>query len=175
MKVKNYVEEIELPQGVTAQLINNVLHIKGKNGEIKREFKVAIVIEGNVIKLNVPLLRKNEKTVVSTMASHINNMILGAQQNYVYKLKICSGHFPMNVAVSNTEFTIKNFIGEKKPRLLKLVKGVQVKVEGEVIVVESNSVELAGMTAGAIERLASRPGFDKRVFQQGIFITDKPM
>ena len=40
--------------------------------------------------------------------------------------------------------------------------------------IEANEIELAGQAAGSIEKLSSRTGFDKRIFQQGIFITEKP-
>ena len=80
----------------------------------------------------------------------------------------------MNVSVKNNEFIIKNFIGEKYPRVLKLDPAVKVKVDGEVVVVEASDIEVAGQTAGSIEKLSTRTGFDRRIFQQGIFIIEKP-
>ncbi|MBS3165081.1 hypothetical protein J4439_06645 [Candidatus Woesearchaeota archaeon] len=57
--------------------------------------------------------------------------------------------------------------------MLKLRQGVQVKVEGSDIRVESVSRELAGQTAASIEQLTRRPGFDNRIFQDGIYIVEK--
>ena len=48
----------------------------------------------------------------------------------------------MNVNVAGNEFIIKNFIGEKVPRKLKLSPEVKVKVEGDFITVEGNNKEL---------------------------------
>jgi len=53
-------------------------------------------------------------------------MIKGSSQNHVYTMKICSGHFPMNVSVSNNKLSVKNFFGEKVPRVLQLKSGVDV-------------------------------------------------
>ena len=50
---------------------------------------------------------------------------------------------------------------------------VTVKVEGQDVVVESNDKEAAGQVASRLERLTRRPGFDKRIFMDGIYITEK--
>ncbi|MBS3136806.1 50S ribosomal protein L6 [Candidatus Woesearchaeota archaeon] len=177
MKITQYTEQLEIPEGVTVALNEGIVIVKGKNGELHRELsskKINISIGKSEVNFSIPVMAKAEKMLLGTFKSHIKNMIEGVQKNYKYSLKICSGHFPMNAAVTNNQVVVKNFIGEKKPRVLSIIKGVTVKVDGEVITVESNDIELAGMTAAAIERLVSRTGFDKRVFQQGIYITEKP-
>ena len=72
-----------------------------------------------------------------------------------------------------TKLIIKNFLGEKFPRILKLKEGVDVKIEGDKINVQSSSKELAGTTASDIEKITRRPNFDTRIFQDGIYITNK--
>ncbi|MBT4540326.1 50S ribosomal protein L6 [Candidatus Woesearchaeota archaeon] len=177
MKVKNYVEEINIPEGVEAQLDGSILMVKGKKGELKRDFfdpRIKIQIKDNNVLFDVKVLTKREKMLLGTYVAHLNNLFRGVKEGFVYKLKICSGHFPMNVSIKNDEFIIKNFIGEKVPRVLKINSDVKVNIDGEVITIESNNIELAGQTAGSIEKLSSRTGFDKRIFQQGIFIIEKP-
>jgi large subunit ribosomal protein L6 len=100
-------------------------------------------------------------------------MIKGATEGHVYKLKVCSGHFPMNVAVAGKDFVVKNFLGEKKPRQVAIKEGVDVKVEGEIVTVESCDKELAGQTAADIETLTRITNRDLRIFQDGIYITEK--
>jgi len=48
-----------------------------------------------------------------------------------------------------------------------------VTVDGHFIIVESVNKENAGQTAASIEKLTRRAAFDKRVFQDGIFIIEK--
>ena len=79
----------------------------------------------------------------------------------------------MNITCTPQQFVVKNFIGEKIPRVLPLKQGVTVQLSGEVITVTSIDKDLAGETAAAIELLCRRPGFDRRIFQQGIFIMTK--
>ena len=68
-------------------------------------------------------------------------------------MKICSGHFPMNVAYNDGRITVKNFLGEKTPREIKITPDVQVKIEGDKILIEGTDKEAVGQAAGSIERL----------------------
>ncbi len=150
------IREVALGAGVTAHLKKSLLVIKGPKGEISRDFpspRVAIVIDGSRITLTALKGTKREKTVVGTFRAHILNMIKGVQDPYVYTLKICSGHFPMNVAVVGKEFVIKNFLGEAVPRKAGIVAGADVKVSGNDITVSSPDRELAGLMASRIENL----------------------
>ncbi len=117
--------------------------------------------------------KKRGKKIVGTYKSHLKNMIMGLKEPFKYVLKICSGHFPMNVSVSNDEFIVKNFLGEKTPRTLKLKKNVQVKVEADLVIVEGADKELAGRTAADIEKLCKITNRDPRIFQDGIWIISK--
>ena len=111
--------------------------------------------------------------MVKTYKAKLKNNLIGVNEGYTYKLKICSGHFPMNVGVNGTEFTIKNFLGEKVPRTITLKEGASVKIEGEQIIVESIDKEKAGQVAADIEQLTRVTNRDNRIFQDGIYITEK--
>lgn len=176
MKIKNYTEEIEMPDGITISQDGKEISLKGPKGEATRTLyspAIGMKVEGNKVILSVETMTKREKALVGTYRAHIKNLIKGVTEGHVYKLKICSGHFPMNVSYNNNVLSIKNFIGEKIPRELTVRKEVSLKIEGEVIVIESANKELAGNTAGAVEKLTRRPNFDKRIFQDGIYIIEK--
>ena len=79
----------------------------------------------------------------------------------------------MNVSVNNNELIVKNFLGEKVPRTLKLKPGATVKVEGDSITVESPVKEIAGQVSADIELLTRRTGYDSRIFQDGCWIIMK--
>ena len=100
-------------------------------------------------------------------------MVNGVTKGHVYRMKICSGHFPMNVSIAGGEFVIKNFLGEKVPRKLKLKEGVNVKVEGQEVVIDGSALEQVSQTAASIEQLTRIRNRDLRVFQDGIYITHK--
>src|SRR3989338_1857128 len=148
--------EVELPSTVKVRVDGAVLTVKGPKGEVKRSFKyprISVFAENNKIILSAPQATKREKTILGSMEAHLQNMVKGVQEPYVYKLKICSGHFPMSVAVAGKELVIKNFLGETVPRKAALIPGVEVKVSGTEILVTSPDKELAGQTAAKIENL----------------------
>jgi large subunit ribosomal protein L6 len=123
--------------------------------------------------LSVKVINKKSKKTANSFKAHIKNMVKGANEGHIYKLKICSGHFPMTVSLKGETLEIKNFIGEKVPRTLKVLEGTTVKVDGTEIIVESINKEKAGHMAASIEQLTRRPGFDRRIFQDGIYIVEK--
>ena len=67
----------------------------------------------------------------------------------------------------------KNFLGEKSPRTLTLKKNVSIKIEGDLIAIESPNKELAGQMASDIELLTAKANRDLRVFQDGIYMIEK--
>jgi large subunit ribosomal protein L6 len=176
MRVKKLIEKIILPEKVQVTLENGVAKVKGPKGELERQFKyrhVDITQEGNKIILSVKDANKKDKMQLGTVASHITNMVKGVSEGHLYRLKICSGHFPMTVAITGKQFQIKNFLGEKVPRTIELKEGATVKVEGNEITVESTDIEKAGQIAADIEQLSRITNRDIRIFQDGIYITKK--
>ena len=176
MTAEKVRREIEIPEKVDASVKDSILVISGQKGSVERNLrnkKVSVKVDGSKIVLEAERNTKREKKLLGTFSAHIKNMIQGVIAGHVYRMKICSGHFPMNVSVSNKELLVKNFLGEKVPRRVKVPDGVSIKIEGSEITIESPDKEKAGGTASAIEEGTKRKGFDKRIFQDGIFITEK--
>ena len=169
--------EIVIPEVVTVTVTGTVVNAKGPKGEDSRDYNypgVSVKVEEGKIKLFCAKAGKREKRIVSTFMAHVKNMLRGVVDGFEYKLKICSGHFPMNVSVSKDSLIVKNFLGEKHPRKCDFVSGVKVNVKGTEVVVESVSRESAGLVAGRIEQLCRITDKDRRIFQDGIYITQKP-
>ena len=173
---KEISETIEIPQGVSISYDSINLLVKGPKGEVKRTFvdpQIKIKVENNKLNINCKKSTKRESKKIYSYKAHFKNMILGVKSPFVYKLKICSGHFPMNVSVSGEKFIVKNFLGEKIPREMKIKKGVNIKIAGDQILIESSDVEIAGNTASNIEQLVKISKRDLRVFQDGIYLIEK--
>ena len=173
---KELFVEIEIPDGVEANLEGNNFTIKGKEGELKRKFyapSLEFKIEKNKIIVGNKNSTKREKKMMNTITAHLKNMIKGVQKKFEIKLKICFAHFPITVVVQGEIALIKNFLGEKNPRKCKIRKGAEVEVKGQEIIVKAIDREIAGQTAANFEKATWIRMRDRRVFQDGIFITNK--
>jgi len=174
---KEIFQDIEVPEGIEVSLDKTTILIKGPEGEIKRKFKankITFEKKDNKIVVGNKKATKKEKKMINTIAAHIKNMIEGVQEKFEYKLKVCSSHFPISVEIKDNEFIIKNFLGEKIPRKSKILNGSTAKIDGSIITINSHDKELAGQTAANLETATKVRKKDLRVFQDGIFMTNKP-
>ena len=169
-------EKLKIPEGITVEIVDHIVKTKGPKGSNEKKIfhpKINIKKEDNFIILSTKKATKREKALLNTLKAHIRNLIKGVKEGYEYELKICSGHFPMNVSIQGNELIIKNFFGEKKPRKTKIMEGVNVKIEGDIIKVSGVDIENVSQTASKIELITRRTGFDRRIYQDGIWITKK--
>jgi large subunit ribosomal protein L6 len=176
-KIKQTMKEtLDIPQGVTVTANNGTFSVKGLKGEVKRPLhdpRIMSRIEGKEIVFEAESATQREKKKIMTYIAHLKTMFTGVQKGHEYKLKVCSSHFPMTVAVKGAMLEIKNFLGETVPRTVAVPQGVSMKVDGQFIVLDGVSKELVSQTAARIELKTKRPGFDKRIFQDGIYIIEK--
>ena len=171
-----YTNTVEIAEGVEVRLENSKIIVKGPKGESSRVFKypgVYIEVKANQAIFSTDIKGKRGKMMVNTYISHLKNMIIGVTQGYVYKLKIVFSHFPINVKITGKDVLIENFFGEKKPRKTCLREGVEAVVEGDIITVTGINKEDTAQSAANIEEAAKRSGYDKRRFQDGIYIIEK--
>ena len=176
MAKKELQEELEIPEGVTVVTEGDSLVVNGPKGSVKRKYdhpKINVTVSQDKVLFIAKEASKREKAVIKTYVAHMKNAFAGVIENFVYRLKVCSGHFPMTVTVQNDLLTIKNFLGEKIPRKVVIKDGVKIKVDGAEITVESADRERAGQVSADIEQATRRAGFDRRIFQDGIYIIEK--
>lgn len=167
---------IAIPGGVTVTVDGNVVKVKGPKGELSRIFahpSVVVAVEGDNVCVSCEYPKIKEKAMVGTFHAHMRNMIRGVTEGYTYQLKTVFSHFPMKVAVKGNKVQIDNYMGGHAPRFANILDGVSVKVSGADVTVTGADIEKVGQTAANIERATSRGGFDKRVFQDGIYIVHK--
>lgn len=173
MARKKIREEIEIPEGMNVEIADGKIKISKGGEEVEKKLNYPVDKKDNKIVLKHDNPSKKQKKNIMTMVAHINNLISGLQEKYEYKLKICSVHFPITVDVEKEKLLIKNFQGEKIPREAKILPNVEVDVKDDIITVKSSDKEKAGQTAANIETATIIRGKDRRIFQDGIFITKK--
>ena len=173
---KEIFKEIEIPSGIEVEIVGSLMKVKGPEGESQRRFnlkKVSLEKKDNLIVIGNKKATKKEKKLINSAAAHIRNMIAGVQRKFEYMLKVCFSHFPISVDIKGNEVLIKNFLGERIPRKTIIPQGVEVEVNKDVIKVASVNKELAGQVAANFETATRIRKRDRRIFQDGIFITNK--
>ncbi|MAG45363.1 MAG: 50S ribosomal protein L6 [Nanoarchaeota archaeon] len=176
MRLEEIKKEIEIPEGVEVKIEDKTLTVKGPKGENQKTLlypSLSTSVQDNKVALSIKNATKKDKTMIGTFQAHVRNLIKGIREGFIYKIKVCSGHFPMTLANEDNTLVINNFMGEKVPRKAKILSGVEVNIEGDIITLSSFDKEKVGQSAANIELATRRAGFDKRVFQDGCYIIEK--
>jgi large subunit ribosomal protein L6 len=170
---------VDLPPGVHARLDQEMLVVKGPHGEVHRSVPLGalrVTTEGQAVTLTLLVRseRKKARSLINTWERHVANMARGVTVGFEARMKVVAAHFPMKVAVKDHSVVIENFLGEKYPRTAHVLPGVEAKVDGEFVLLSGPDIERVGQSAANIERTTKIRDYDPRVFQDGIYIVDKP-
>ncbi len=170
------VRRVEIPDGVKVNVEGKIVEVMGEKGRLIRDFSglpVSIEIVDGEIEVSALRSRRKEKACVGTVCAHIRNMITGVTKGFTYKLKIVFAHFPISVKVDGDKVIIANFMGERAPRVAKIVGDVKVTVNGDDVIVQGMNIEEVGQTAANIEQATKIKNRDPRRFLDGIYVYEK--
>ena len=170
------------------------VHVKGKLGDLERDFKhipmecrivtaedagvdVAEGEEGKkYVKVDLWFAHRKQLACVRTVCSHIENMIVGVQRGFLYKMRFVYSHFPINVSLSGNTVEIRNFLGERRVRKVELLPGVKyVRTADVKDQIELSGIDIANvsLTAAKIQQLTNVRKKDLRKFLDGIYVSEK--
>lgn len=168
--------EVKIPENVKVEVEGSKVKVSGEKGELERSFPEKGIrielVEGKIV-VSSESDRKRFRALVGTISAHIRNMIEGVTKGFTYKLRVVYSHFPITVKVEGEKVLIHNFLGERVPRVAKIVGKTQVKVEGQEITVSGINLEEVGQTAANIEQATRIVGYDRRRFMDGIFLVSR--
>jgi len=169
--------EIEIPDEVSAEVSNLELTVEGPNGSVTRTLwypSVSVSVEDDQVVIASEEEDAKTNATVGTFESHVSNMLHGVTEGWTYEMEVYYAHFPMQVDVEGDEIVIENFLGEKSSRRTPIRGDTEVQVDGEAVTLTGPSKEDVGQTAADIEQLTRVTDKDTRVFQDGVYITQKP-
>ena len=168
--------EVRILEGIDVEVERSLVVVTGPKGTLKRNLwypGIAISSDDENIQIRTEIDKKAQDSVVQTFASHIANMMTGVKSGFEYKLKVVYSHFPIQVKIEGKTVSVGNFLGERKPRVARILGESHVKLHGDEMVVTGINKEDVGQTAANIEQATRIKGRDPRVFQDGIYITEK--
>ena len=172
-----FSKETNIADGVSVEISGNHVKVTGQKGTIEKSFIIdrdmKIENADKKVKVSSESDKRNSKALVGTINAHIRNMIDGVTKGYTYRLRVIYSHFPITVKIEKDKVLIQNFLGERTSRIGTIVGKTQVKIEGADLILTGIDVDEVSQTAGNIEQAARIVGYDKKVFQDGVYIVSK--
>jgi len=150
--------------------------VKGADIGFTEENEGEEAMKKDYIKVDVWFATRKQLACVRTVCSHIDNLIVGVTRGFTYKMRFVYSHFPINVTLGGENVEIRNFLGEKRVRKVKLLPGVKYFRSDNV----KDEIHLSGMdivavslTAAKIQQATSVRHKDLRKFLDGIYVSEK--
>ncbi|CAH3039096.1 unnamed protein product [Porites lobata] len=174
-------QTVSIPENVSIKLNGREVTVKGPRGTLVRNFrhlKLELTLVGKKkIRVDVWFASRKELACVKTICTHIENMIKGVIYGFRYKMKAVYAHFPINIAVSEsgTLVEVRNFLGEKYVRRVRMRPGVTCanSTVKDEIVLEGNDIELVSNSAALIKQSTTVKNKDIRMFLDGVYVSEK--
>ena len=143
---------ITIPQGVTVEIKENLVTVKGKLGELTQEFEgVSISIEDNTITLERATESKDHKSKHGLYRALINNMIQGVSQGWTKELELVG----VGYRASNQGNKLDLALGFSHNIILDIAPEVKVETVSEkgknpIVKLTSHDKQLVGQVAAKI-------------------------
>ena len=165
---------------VEVEINARVVTVKGPRGSLTRDFKNINMDLRRVgtkgIRVDLWFATRKQLACVRTVCSHIDNMMVGVTRGFLYKMRFVYSHFPINVTLAGDVVEIRNFLGEKRVRKVKLLEGVSYIRSAEVkdeIQLLGNDIANVSLTAAQIQQSTNVRNKDLRKFLDGIYVSEK--
>jgi large subunit ribosomal protein L6 len=175
---KRFEKTTEIPDGVKVERKGDEILVTGGEDALTMDFhhpRIGISVEKERVLVTCDYPSREDIALMGTIRSHIRNMISGVTEGFEYKMKIVYSHFPIKASVNEDkkEFVVENFLGERNPRIAKIRGETKISINGDEVILTGPDIQKVGQTAANIEQVTMIKGYDPRVFQDGIYITQK--
>ena len=168
------------PFTVEVEIKARVVTVKGPRGSLTRDFKNINMdlrrVGAKGIRVDLWFATRKQLACVRTVCSHIDNMMVGVTRGFMYKMRFVYSHFPINVTLAGDNVEIRNFLGEKRVRKVKLLPGVSYIRSADVkdeIQLLGNDIANVSLTAAQIQQSTNVRNKDLRKFLDGIYVSEK--
>ncbi|MGM9817060.1 MAG: 50S ribosomal protein L6 [Lepagella sp.] len=147
---------IAIPAGVTVQVKDNVVSVKGPKGELSQEINpdINVAIEDGHVVVTRPDDERQHRAMHGLYRALINNMVVGVSAGYKKELELVGVGYR---ATSNGQ-VLELALGYSHAIYIKLPKEVKVEAKTErnknpLIIVESSDKQLLGQVCAKIRSL----------------------
>ncbi|MCR5564477.1 MAG: 50S ribosomal protein L6 [Gammaproteobacteria bacterium] len=141
---------INIPQGTTVEVVNNLVTVKGPKGELSRQFKNDVIIEVKDNQVHVSLPENPTQfssTYHGTVRALINNMVVGCSEGFKIALEIKGTGYRATTAGS--QLTL--IIGYSNPVVMEIPAGLKVELPTQTdIVITGYDKQVIGEFAAGV-------------------------
>jgi large subunit ribosomal protein L6 len=144
---------ITLPDGVTVEVKDNVVTVKGKKGELTQELNPVITckVDDGEIVFERANEQKQTKALHGLYRSLVSNMVVGVSDGYTIKQELVGVGYRAKVQGQKLEVSL----GFSHPIVFELPKEIKVTAEqakgqNPIITLESHDKQLIGQVAAKI-------------------------
>ena len=143
---------ITIPEGVSVEILENKIIVKGKLGEIEQEFSdVSVKINDGVITVDRPSEAKDHKSKHGLYRALINNMVIGVSEGWSKELELVGVGYRASAQGQKLELAL----GFSHSIVMSLAKEIKVETVSEkganpVIKLSSFDKQLVGQVAAKI-------------------------
>jgi len=189
MRVLKTEDFVPIPSDVEISIKARKVSVKGPRGQVNKDFSHLPCeiekVEAGKKKAAGPHLRirmwfggYRQACAVNTLKSHINNMIVGVTEGFMYKMRLVYAHFPINTIVpkDGSSVQIKNFLGGKHIKNIDMIKGVTVRNNADVkdeLIFEGFDNAAVSLCCARVNQSVNVGDKDERKFLDGIFVSEK--
>lgn len=147
-------QPIQIPEKTEVTVVDNVLHVKGPNGELQRVIhpQVLITVEDNSVKIEPRSQSKLARALWGTYASLLKSMMKGVNEPFSKKLVIEG----VGYRAAQSGSALELLVGFSHPVKVEIPQGLTVKVEKNEIGVSGIDKELVGQFAAEV-RAVKKP------------------
>ena len=177
------------PFTVEVEIKSRVVKVTGKKGTLTRDFKhinMDLYLTKSEpdeetgetkdqVRLDLWFGTRKQLSCVRTVCSHILNMFTGVQRGFCYKMRFVYSHFPINVTTVGQTVEIRNFLGERRVRKVKLMDGVTYTRSANVkdeIALTGIDIAKVSLCAAQIQQATNIRHKDLRKFLDGIYVSE---
>jgi len=163
---------ITLPQGVSADVKEAVVTVKGPKGQLQVEVKppCAVELEKEAIKVTRPDDSRQNRSSHGLYRALLNNAVVGVSQGFEKRLEIVGVGYRAEVAGN----VLKLNLGFAFTKEFPIPEGISISVEKEVIVVSGIDRQKVGNVAASIRAYRPpEPYKGKGIRYQGEYIRRK--
>jgi len=185
MRDVHSTEELVIPEGVDVTVKSRIITVKGPRGTLVKNVRhidmdIRLLKTKSTAKVTLGVWQGGRKHVacLRTIRSLISNMIKGVTKGFRYKMRAVYAHFPINCIVQDggSALEIRNFLGEKVVRNVKMLEGVIVsesKAQKDELILEGTDVQNVSQSAASIHGICRVRNKDIRKFLDGIYVSEK--